>query len=95
MNYNFTHINGQDSLLIVPIKIRFVRLTNLQQVQQTFLLQHSSAVCRNFQKLFFCHCEASLKRPDIFSMNFGWGGFCCIALIPDHPSWFGLADGLM
>ena len=44
---------------------------------------------------FFGHCDPSLERPDIFSMNFGWGDFCCIALIPDHPSWFGLADGLM
>ena len=44
---------------------------------------------------FFEHCEASLERPDIFSMNFGRGGFCCIALIPDHLKWFSLADGLM
>ena len=32
---------------------------------------------------FFGHCKASLECAD-FSMNFGWGGFCCIALISDY-----------
>ena len=32
-------------------KFHLMRLPNLQQVRQMFLLQHSSAVCRNFRKL--------------------------------------------
>ena len=42
--------------------------------------------CGGCSCFLLCHCEASLKHLDFFSMNFGWGGFCCIALIPDHPS---------
>ena len=40
----------QDVLLIIPVKIRFDETSQLQKVQQMFLLQNSLEVCRTFRK---------------------------------------------
>ena len=48
---NLAHMKEQDDPLIVPVKIRFDETSQFSEGSANISLQHSSAVCRNFQKL--------------------------------------------